>query len=203
MAHRSVAMGRYYCQARSRDASADTLPRFQYEPLEPRCIRILELQPGRRSDAFLSKFIVANIDNEFEYDALSYMWGDATPADRVVIDGAVVPTGWNLTRALEHLREFAGSKPLRIWIDAICINQESLEERAEQVAMMRSIYHNASCVRIWINEPSIDAESAAVAALKDFQPSPDAEHRGLGDDPLFWNPLVLMFQNGYWNRIWM
>ncbi|KAI4632304.1 uncharacterized protein J4E87_001776 [Alternaria ethzedia] len=195
--------GRRYCQLRSGDASADTLSRFHYEPLEPRCIRILELQPGRRSDPFLGKFIIADVNNDFAYDALSYMWGDATQTDQVIVDGATIPTGWNLTRALEYLRDLGGSKSLRIWIDAICINQNSLEERAEQVAMMRTIYHNASCVRIWINEPSIDEESAAVAALKSFKPSPDAEYSGLGDEPSFWDPLVPMFNNGYWNRIWM
>lgn len=195
--------GRRYCQLRSGDASVDPLPHFHYEPLDPRCIRILELQPGQRSDPFQGKFIVANVDSDYAYDALSYMWGDPTQADRVVVDGAAIPTAWNLTRALEYLRDFAGSAPLRIWIDAICIDQHSFEERAEQVAMMRCIYRNAECVRIWINEPSLDEQSAAVAALKNFKPKPEAEHRGLGDDAYFWAPLVSMFQNGYWNRIWM
>jgi hypothetical protein len=195
--------GRRYCQLRWGDASASPLPRFPYEPLEPRCIRVLELQPGQRSDPFQGKFIVTDVDSDFEYDALSYMWGDATQADRVVIDGAAIPTAWNLTRALEYLRDFSGAEPLKIWIDAICIDQDSLDERAEQVAMMRSIYHNAKCVRIWINEPSFDEDSAAVAALKRFQPNPEAEHHGLGDDVHFWDPLVPIFQNGYWGRIWM
>ncbi|KAI4695216.1 uncharacterized protein J4E84_001841 [Alternaria hordeiaustralica] len=195
--------GRRYCQLRSGDASADPLPRFYYEPLEPRCIRILELQPGRRSDPFLGKFIIANVDSDFAYNALSYMWGDATQTDRVVVDGAAIPVAWNLTRALEYLRDFAGSEPLRIWIDAICIDQNNFEERAEQVAMMRTIYHNASCVRIWINEPSFDDQNAAVAALNAFKINPQTVNRGLGDDALFWASLVSMLQNSYWNRIWM
>jgi hypothetical protein len=195
--------GRRYCQLRSGDASADSMPRFHYEPLEPRCIRVLELQPGQRSDPFQGKFIIANVDSNFEYDALSYMWGDATPADRVVVDGAAIPTAWNLTRALEYLRDFARSEPLRIWIDAVCIDQNNIEERNEQVAMMRTLYHNASCVRIWINEPSLDEQSAAVAALKSFKPDPEADYGGLGDDPQFWEPLISMFQNDYWGRIWM
>jgi len=195
--------GRRYCQLRSGDASADPLPRFPYEPLEPRCIRILELQPGQRSDPFLGKFIIVNVDSGFAYDALSYMWGDATQTDQVVVDGAAIPVAWNLTRALEYLRDFAGSEPLRIWIDAICIDQNNLEERAEQVAMMRSVYHNASCVRIWINEPSLDEDSTAVAALQSFKLGPEAEFYGLHDEPRFWDPMVPMFNNGYWDRIWM
>jgi hypothetical protein len=195
--------GRRYCQLRLGDASASPLPRFHYEPLEPRCIRVLELQPGQRSDPFQGRFIVTNVDSDLEYDALSYMWGDATQADQVVVDGAAIPTAWNLTRALEYLRDFRGAEPLRIWIDAICVDQDSLDERAEQVAMMRSVYRNAHCVRIWINEPFLDEQSAAVAALKSFRTNPDAENDGLGNDIHFWDPLIPIFQNGYWTRIWM
>jgi hypothetical protein len=209
--HRSYQMiddnseeeGRRYCQLRLGDASASPLPRFHYEPLEPRCIRVLELQPGQRSDPFQGRFIVTNVDSDLEYDALSYMWGDATQADRVVVDGAAIPTAWNLTRALEYLRDFSGAEPLRIWVDAICIEQDSLDERAEQVAMMRSIYHNAECVRVWINEPFLNEQSTAVAALKSFQSNPEAEYYGLGENAQFWDPLVPIFLNGYWRRIWM
>jgi hypothetical protein len=131
------------------------------------------------------------------------MWGDATQADRVVVDGAVIPIAWNLARALEYLRDFKGLEPLRIWIDAICIDQGNFDERAEQVAMMRSIYRNADCVRIWINEPSLDKQSEAVAALKSFQRDPEAENNGLGGDISFWDSVIPIFENGYWNRVWM
>lgn len=42
--------------------------------------------------------------------------------------------------------------PEYIWIDAICINQEDLEERSIQVARMYSIYDNAQSVLIWLGE---------------------------------------------------
>jgi hypothetical protein len=131
------------------------------------------------------------------------MWGDATQADRVVVDGAVIPIAWNLARALEYLRDFKGPEPLRIWIDAICIDQGNSDERAEQVAMMRSIYRNANCVRIWINKPSLDKQSEAVAALKSFQHDRETETYGLGGDISFWDPVIPIFKNGYWSRVWM
>jgi hypothetical protein len=195
--------GRRYCQLRSGDASTDPLPRFHYERLELRCIRVLELQPGERADSFHGSFIIADVDSNVEYDALSYMWGDATQADCVVVDGAAIPIAWNLARALEYLREFKGSESLRIWIDAICIDQDSLVERAEQVAMMRSIYCNAKCVRIWVNEPSLDEDCAAVAALKSFELNAERKHDGLTGDSCFWEPITPIFQNNYWGRVWM
>jgi hypothetical protein len=38
----------------------------------------------------------------------------------------------------------------RLWIDAVCINQENLDEKATQVGVMRDVYSNAesTCVRL-------------------------------------------------------
>ncbi|KAI2470040.1 heterokaryon incompatibility protein-domain-containing protein [Annulohypoxylon bovei var. microspora] len=44
----------------------------------------------------------------------------------------------------------AGDDPLLFWIDALCINQDDLQERAEQVKLMRRIYTTASMVCIWL-----------------------------------------------------
>lgn len=40
------------------------------------------------------------------------------------------------------------------WVDAICINQEDLEERSAQVQIMPDIYSNASCVIVWLGDDS-------------------------------------------------
>ncbi|CAN9440869.1 unnamed protein product [Alternaria alternata] len=179
------------------------LPGFNYEPLPARCIRILELQPGERTDPLQGGFTIISIDGEDKYDALSYMWGDASPVDHIVVDGAAIPIAWNLARALEYLRDQQGSEVRRIWIDAICINQEDGEERGHQVAMMRSIYSKADCVRVWINAPNLEEESEALAALKNFELGTEESKFGLGDDLKSWEPLKPIFANGYWLRLWM
>jgi hypothetical protein len=144
-----------------------------------------------------------SIDSEDKYDALSYMWGDASPVDRIVVDGAAIPVAWNLTRALEYLRDQQGSEVRRIWIDAVCINQGDEKERGHQVAMMRSIYSKAYCVRIWINAPGLEEDSEAVAALKSFELGAEESKFGLGEDFKFWEPLKPIFKNNYWYRLWM
>lgn len=40
------------------------------------------------------------------------------------------------------------------WIDAICINQDDLEERSAQVAIMPQIYSKADCVIVWLGDDS-------------------------------------------------
>lgn len=40
------------------------------------------------------------------------------------------------------------------WVDAICINQNDLEERSAQVQIMPQIYSKASCVIVWLGDDS-------------------------------------------------
>ncbi|KAH8756599.1 heterokaryon incompatibility protein-domain-containing protein, partial [Diaporthe sp. PMI_573] len=40
------------------------------------------------------------------------------------------------------------------WVDAICINQNDLEERSAQVQVMPQIYSKASCVIVWLGDDS-------------------------------------------------
>jgi len=187
------------------------LPKYIYAPLEPRNIRILELQPGR-SGPFRAHFSVVSVDSGIEYDALSYMWGEATPVGHVLVGGAAIPIASNLRTALKYLRIYSGeNKSLRIWIDAICINQDDRDERAQQISMMQHIYQNACCVRVWINE-SFDKHNEAVIALQtfdaEFPEGSNASKRweynlGVGADPRFWKPVVPLFRNEYWQRIWI
>jgi hypothetical protein len=39
---------------------------------------------------------------------------------------------------------------MRLWTDAICINQQDLDERGHQVQLMGSIYRNAHMVIVWL-----------------------------------------------------
>jgi len=50
---------------------------------------------------------------------------------------------------------------LRLWADAICINQADVDERGQQVGMMFRIYQLASRVHIWLGE----AEPQAIGGI--------------------------------------
>jgi hypothetical protein len=64
----------------------------------------------------------------------------------------------NLWSALKQLRHT--SSPRRFWIDAICINQNSVEERNHQVPLMSRIYKEATNVYVWIGDADIDSPLA-------------------------------------------
>jgi hypothetical protein len=47
-----------------------------------------------------------------------------------------------------------------MWIDAVCINQQNLAERADQVKKMKNIYQMASKVTVWLGQQYINSEKA-------------------------------------------
>ncbi len=61
----------------------------------------------------------------------------------------------NLQDALEQLAT-SGLIGEWLWIDAICIDQDNLEEKGGQVALMGDIYSKASDVIVWLGSDTMD-----------------------------------------------
>ena len=135
-----------------------------YLPLSgPRSIRVLVLQPAlRRVDPIRCSFFEVSLDDDSDtnsYEAISYTWGAPSGTKPVLCDGYIVLVTPNCEQALMHLR--LPTRPRRIWIDAICINQQSISEKNIQVPMMGDIYRHASRTIIWLG-PDIDHDLSEV-----------------------------------------
>lgn len=100
---------------------------------------------------------------ERSYEALSYTWGDQYLRYSITCNGVPFSVGENLFNALHHLR--LSDKPRWIWADAICINQEDIAERNEQVSYMLDIYKGASAVVVWLGIGA-DESSFAIEGMK-------------------------------------
>lgn len=131
---------------------------YKYRPLSGlRCIRVLELAPALRKDTpFRGRLFEVDLPLDcpapLSYDALSYVWGYTKGDIPIICEGRVILITKNCDAALRQLRSKACK--IRIWIDAICINQENFLERNDQVRLMEEIYRNAEHVRIWLSEPA-------------------------------------------------
>jgi hypothetical protein len=132
-----------------------------YQPLSRGQTRILCLQSGLLDDPIISTLSPITLSGEVttkessragasDYEALSYTWGDPTPAHKIECNGCSLPVARNLFSALKALRYSEG--PRLMWIDAICINQSDVAERNEQVQYMTSIYRAAVSVLVWLGE---------------------------------------------------
>lgn len=180
--------------------ASHTLGTYQYDRLDARLreIRILELYPEEEKGPVTCKLVKFSLDNDPEYDALSYMWSHDSDSISIRLDDY----GFPVTKALEHtLRGLRlATKIRRLWIDAICINQSDTTERSEQVALMKVIYSRASVVRVWID---IDIKSDSYMLAKLSELTSESTPEDLGDDCQIWTPMKDLFQNPYWERLWI
>ncbi|ETS77443.1 hypothetical protein PFICI_11317 [Pestalotiopsis fici W106-1] len=145
-------------------------------------IRLLTvLQTFDPSEVVRGQLETVSLLEEPEYVALSYVWGDydAECVDRVVINGQVRDVTRNLASALWHFRgnhmNRGNGKQLRIWVDALCINQRDLDERRHQVGMMGDVYSQATFVYSWVAGPKDISTPHAIAIINEIMTKMDAE----------------------------
>ncbi|KAF2995209.1 hypothetical protein E8E13_001376 [Curvularia kusanoi] len=126
-------------------------------------IRLLELAPGSFDDDLVITLHVESLDHKLpQYHALSYAWGHELSARTALVNRNSMVIGQNLDGALRHLR-CGLTEPAMLWVDAICINQQDIEERSSQVLLMKDIYSSAEHVRIYLGpEQPYDAWAAAL-----------------------------------------
>ncbi|KAI0435609.1 HET-domain-containing protein [Xylaria telfairii] len=131
-----------------------------YQPLESanKSIRILELLPGVFESDLRGILRTVALDDKPSYEALSYTWGARAEGGTLKIRQKTkwmsrsneIPVTDNLFRALRRLRYLF--KPRVLWVDAVCINQDNMDERSAQVALMAEIYSNADSTAIWLGD---------------------------------------------------
>lgn len=83
------------------------------------------------------------------YIALSYVWGDPSLTEEIIVDGHKIPITYSLYSALRQFQCDAFGEET-IWVDALCINQADDAEKSAQIRNMREVYHNAGNVRVWL-----------------------------------------------------
>ena len=180
---------------------SEALIKYEYDHLESKQhIRIMTIKPqlGKNDDEepvriHLEQFAVSKCP---QYQALSYTWGQPQRSDRVLVDDrfyiSVTP---NLLRALVQLRR---KRSVTIWIDAICINQEDIDERSAQVRLMAPIYYGAREVVVWI-DPGAPSESGDDAPWVIVQRPEEGESRIVEPPPY----ALKLFKQSWFTRIWV
>jgi hypothetical protein len=158
-------------------------------------IRLIELMPAYMGDGLLCNMRCVNLDTKPQFLALSYTWGGNAKTHSIQMRGFSIPVTINLYQALLQLR-----KPLQsivLWVDALCINQESLQETNYQVTQMQKIYTAAQEVIIWLGNGTSSSDHAMDLiglSPQEFRKKKHVEIRKNLDD-LFCRP--------YWSRVWV
>jgi hypothetical protein len=125
--------------------------------------RYLVLQPGAAHEPLMCSLITALIADT-KYHAISYVWSTDLRDQKILCDGRDLMVTVNLFNALQCIR--LPDRPLALWADSICINQEEKLEKGHQVSLMGKIYRSAKCVLIYIGSDD-DGHAPDVCSLLD------------------------------------
>ncbi len=140
------------------------------------------------------------------YEAVSWCWGREEPKELVTIQAEGGSRAFyisqNLKSALIALRHHSSVRYL--WIDFICINQNDMQERSQQVPRMDKIYGNALSVCVWLGEEDEDSKLAM-----DFIKNKMVDlwkFDKLLDNPAMarqWAALVALMKRPWFSRRWV
>jgi hypothetical protein len=112
---------------------------YAYSPVSKSEIRLVTFQTTDQQHLKASiKNVQLNPDEPIKYTALSYCWGNSTDRVEIPCDGKILSITSSLHEAILAIHKFSPDQDL--WIDQICINQEDLTEKSEQVSKMNLIY---------------------------------------------------------------
>ncbi|KAJ4299110.1 hypothetical protein N0V90_004354 [Kalmusia sp. IMI 367209] len=138
---------------------------YKQRILSGRTFRLLFIHPAQHYEQQLQcSCLPFAIDDAPSFEALSYVWGRPTPAVEVLCDGEPISIQPELASALSRLRLQQHTRI--VWADAICINQNDVEERNNQVSLMGSIYPSATRVIVWLGPADPEHTETALEVIE-------------------------------------
>jgi hypothetical protein len=134
---------------------------YQYQELvADKEIRLLLIQPAKDyGDPIRCKIRHVRLEAASEYICLSYTWGSSMRTTPIQVNGRNLKITANLEEFLRYI-QVRNSVEVVFWIDAVCINQDNLTERASQVRLMKDIFAGAGLVLAWLGDSDATTESA-------------------------------------------
>ena len=121
-------------------------------------VRLVTIKSGTPPEPIQCNLSYVSLNDTPKYEALSYVWGGPSIRIPILLDEHPFGVTQNLGLALRFLRLPTDDRTL--WIDAICVNQDDLDERSAQVQLMKNIYQGAHQVISWLGD---EDENAAYA----------------------------------------
>jgi len=203
-----------------------------YKPLdaarEIRLLKIVHTHPE-----IVCVLNTVSLHDNPQFSALSYEWGDPATTRPIILNGSTTLVTTNLARALEHVcyhwtARFPDrdASSCRLWVDAICINQNDIHEKNQQIQLMETLYAGAEMVICWIGplhrESQIAFESCMVLDMEikrhpfelgkevnlDWMKEyPEIFCENTPQDVNFgnrnWAAICRMLGSKYWKRVWI
>lgn len=188
---------------------------FTYQSLNgENPVRFLSLLPSELDGTICCEIHNDDLSNHQPYHAVSYTWGPPEPTDLIQVSGKQLPVRRNLFLFLRAMVGANSDGLQRLWIDALCIDQNNIEEKNQQVPQMGRIYSGAQSVLIWLGPASDETDSAFDAfenvrkQIDDtqdryamMQPSSFINAMPTGEE--FESSILGLLNREYWTRVWI
>ena len=140
-----------------------------YRPLQGSEIRLFSIQRNRENWMLRCSMFHVPLTKDLKFHALSYVWGDPKHTRTILVNDQPLQVTQNLFDFLDqawqtedlfqrrypsnHDKEgYAeiSTEAVHWWVDAICINQEDIDEKNEQVPRISQLYSSAYQVWVWL-----------------------------------------------------
>lgn len=177
--------------------------------------RYLLLNPGQRNEPLECSIHNHSLDQSLDYEAISYVWGPPIRNKALICDGQILKITQSLSNVLKRLR--LRSEPRALWADSISINQEDLQEKGREVALMARIYQGAKRTLICLGDEGNGHAETAFELIEEINtrivkickrndkpwvlfPHLDPEDPILRDTR--WKSMTALYSNSWFGRGW-
>jgi hypothetical protein len=175
---------------------------YEYQKLtEADAIRLIALDPSTDLDSPLhcelrsTSLSRCHRDLVDKYTALSYVWGYSQRTSQITVDGKMFYITASLHSALRHLRD--PTRKRHIWADAICINQDDIAERNQQVGQMGSVYTIAEHTVIYLGQGTSETDQL----LNALQSATNAH--SLNQEETNIGAIKILLSHPWFKRVWV
>lgn len=163
-------------------------------------IRLLDIHPGAKKATICCDLVTVQRDSKEPYKALSYVWGDPARPCAITVNQKCFWITLSLQEALCHIREEVHH--IKLWVDALCINQEDIGERSAQVQQMGMTYSQCNEVLIWLGTCS--SELNPLESICEFHRQRRGLHSDTDEDFITrLRPGYDVFLRPWFQRLWI
>jgi Heterokaryon incompatibility protein (HET) len=186
---------------------------YKYRTLDGQSIRLLRLLPGDDLETIQCSLEPCTLDavEHIDYEAISYTWGILGHSASIKLEGFLLPIQANLHAFLRVLQ--LRNTPRILWVDAICIDQNDVQDKNVQVPLMEKIYSRASKVLVWLGPHRDGSELVFDFCNQSERPPPGHElysptkatHdiEGMRSGDVISDAIEALFYREYWQRSWI
>lgn len=187
-------------------------------------IRLLTVKASQHDDPIVGSLHHVSLSawRKPKYETVSYRWGDTSVKFSINVDGVDVAVPKGAIEALRRLR--LPDQDRVLWMDSVCINQDDVDERSQQVSIMDDIYRSTWRNLVHLGEDDEGQDSAqAVASISLIRAQMSREAKdyttlynmvtdemsvlrdsqtpiGVQFDP---KPLLDFYSRPWWRRVWI